>query len=622
MAFRLPVLLALVALALMPPVARAATTAIDGPSAALTADQFVATAASPDGHAAVAYLKQVGGVPRVFASRLSGETWSAPVQVDANLPAGFSSEAPSVGVARGGKVVVLFPSEVGAGKRVYAAVAPSAGQPFGGATVVAGDPAYKFAKLALAPNGDGYAVLRTEPAGNPDLYAVQYRNGTWTPLGGSFPAGALDATASNPAAEDDVHGFEVATAENETAGVVVWTESVGIGQYQLFARRFTGAAIGAAVPATTPGETLDGHARSDLASDMADVAMDGGGTAWVAFRQAYTYGAQDRFRGLARSFDGAAFGPLQVTDGLGSAPAENVEYQSLAVNGSGRGIVATYRGLTNVAEGSALNGGSWLSSAFPLSPGPADSASRASVALSDSGGGLYAFRHSAGGGAQPVILGRVRDATGALGAPQTLSSAAFGQAGSPFAAAASDGFAVTAFAQGTAATVRIVAATVPLPQPAAPGTGTPTGSPAGADTTAPRISGLRVTPSAFRTGSKPGSVRPAATRSPAAIRLTLSEAATVRLSAERLLAGRRSGRRCVRPTRRNRRARRCVRAVAQGGTVPLALPAGAARLRFAGRLARALAPGSYRLVAIATDAAGNRAAPKRASFTILAPKRR
>lgn len=163
----------------------------------------------------------------------------------------------------------------------------------------------------------------------------------------------------------------------------------------------------------------------------------------------------------------------------------------------------------------------------------------------------------------------------------------------------------------------------PPPAPVTPTPTTPTGGGLPPDTAPPVLSALGVAPAAFRLGAGGPAVLAAAKRPPATIRLRLSEPATVRLSAERLLTGRRTGSgRCVKPARANRGRPRCVRAVVQGGTVPLALPGGAIRLRFAGRLVRALAPGSYRLVAIPTDAAGNRGAAKRASFTVLAPKRR
>jgi hypothetical protein len=65
-----------------------------------------------------------------------------------------------------------------------------------------------------------------------------------------------------------------------------------------------------------------------------------------------------------------------------------------------------------------------------------------------------------------------------------------------------------------------------------------------------------------------------------------------------------------------------VRSLPAGGSVALALPAGTSRLAFSGRLARALRPGLHRLVATPTDAAGNRGAARRATFTILPPRRR
>ena len=50
--------------------------------------------------------------------------------------------------------------------------------------------------------------------------------------------------------------------------------------------------------------------------------------------------------------------------------------------------------------------------------------------------------------------------------------------------------------------------------------------------------------------------------------------------------------------------------------------AGRNSFRFTGRLAgRKLTPGSYRLVAVAKDAAGNASLPKRASFRVVTARR-
>jgi hypothetical protein len=57
--------------------------------------------------------------------------------------------------------------------------------------------------------------------------------------------------------------------------------------------------------------------------------------------------------------------------------------------------------------------------------------------------------------------------------------------------------------------------------------------------------------------------------------------------------------------------------------VRLKVRAGKRGVRFAGALGRRtrLAPGRYRVTLVATDAAGNRSGPRRAQFTLRAPRR-
>ena len=102
------------------------------------------------------------------------------------------------------------------------------------------------------------------------------------------------------------------------------------------------------------------------------------------------------------------------------------------------------------------------------------------------------------------------------------------------------------------------------------------------------------------------------------ISVALSEAATVTFRVTRLMAGRRVGGRCVRPTTRNRSQPRCVRSVLQRGRIVRELAAGTTRLRYRGRLAgRTLPPGRYRLLVRARDAAGNISSRRRAAFWIV-----
>jgi CSLREA domain-containing protein len=133
----------------------------------------------------------------------------------------------------------------------------------------------------------------------------------------------------------------------------------------------------------------------------------------------------------------------------------------------------------------------------------------------------------------------------------------------------------------------------------------------------PSVLRLRFVPATFRAAAR-GAVFGAARRPPvgSSLRFRLDQASTVRFTLRRKLAGRRSGRRCVRPTRRNRRARRCTRLVTVRGAYERTRPAGAHALRFRGRWrGRRLATGRYRLTAVARERAraGN---PASADFRI------
>lgn len=135
------------------------------------------------------------------------------------------------------------------------------------------------------------------------------------------------------------------------------------------------------------------------------------------------------------------------------------------------------------------------------------------------------------------------------------------------------------------------------------------------DTRNPSLTRLKVAPAKFRLGKR-ATARTAATRrkakrrrAPAGTKISfrLSESARVRLSVQRRTTGRKVGRACRRPTRRNRDAKRCVRFVAVKGIVlTRAGKQGANTVRFSGRVGRyKLTPGRYRLVARATDPSRN-----------------
>jgi len=97
----------------------------------------------------------------------------------------------------------------------------------------------------------------------------------------------------------------------------------------------------------------------------------------------------------------------------------------------------------------------------------------------------------------------------------------------------------------------------------------------------------------------------------------LNEPASVSVTLQQLVAGRRVGRRCVAPTRRDRGHARCVRRVPLPGTLVFQGRAGSNAFAVYRRsFVHRLTPGTYRL--IITPIAGSRAgAAKTARFVVL-----
>jgi uncharacterized delta-60 repeat protein len=130
------------------------------------------------------------------------------------------------------------------------------------------------------------------------------------------------------------------------------------------------------------------------------------------------------------------------------------------------------------------------------------------------------------------------------------------------------------------------------------------GGGAAPDSTAPVLTGLRLTPPRFPRGNRLPALKGArATRRSPQIRFTLSEPARVRFTFKRARHGR------YRPV---------------PGSFTVNARAGASRVRFHGRLTarRRLAPGRYRLIATPVDRAGNTGNARRAAFRLLAAKQR
>jgi hypothetical protein len=137
------------------------------------------------------------------------------------------------------------------------------------------------------------------------------------------------------------------------------------------------------------------------------------------------------------------------------------------------------------------------------------------------------------------------------------------------------------------------------------------------DLIAPLVTGFKAHPKLFALGPA-GTPLLAKARRGTSFRYVLSEAATTAIAIERTLPGRRLGKRCKKPSPKNKSKRPCTRYAKQGTLTRRNQAAGKQTVKFSGRLGRrALRPGAYRATIRATDAAGNRSKPKTATFKIV-----
>lgn len=131
--------------------------------------------------------------------------------------------------------------------------------------------------------------------------------------------------------------------------------------------------------------------------------------------------------------------------------------------------------------------------------------------------------------------------------------------------------------------------------------------------TVDNISKLRLTPQTFAAASSGASV---AARKGATVSYVGTQPAKTTFTVQRRVVGRKVAGHCVKATKGNVRKRPCARYVTVGSFTHNDAAAGAVRFRFTGRVSgHKLRPGSYRLRAVARNAAGT-GAPAVAKFTI------
>lgn len=141
------------------------------------------------------------------------------------------------------------------------------------------------------------------------------------------------------------------------------------------------------------------------------------------------------------------------------------------------------------------------------------------------------------------------------------------------------------------------------------------------DAIPPAITKLKLTNSKFRVGTKKTALVAKKKKAPTGttISYTLSEIATASIAVQKATAGRKSGKTCVKPTAKLKKAKakKCTRYVTLKSLTRLQL-AGTNKVAFSGRIDKTkLKVGKYRFSITAQDGKGNISAPTKKSFAIV-----
>jgi hypothetical protein len=136
------------------------------------------------------------------------------------------------------------------------------------------------------------------------------------------------------------------------------------------------------------------------------------------------------------------------------------------------------------------------------------------------------------------------------------------------------------------------------------------------DNVAPAVTGFTASPRMFRAGSSATPVTARAKKG-TTFKFSLSEDSAVSINIARAQPGKRSGKRCVKPTKKLSHAKRCQRLVSRG-TLHRTLVAGKRSVRFTGRIGnKKLAPGRYVATITAADKAGHKSRKKTVKLRVV-----
>jgi hypothetical protein len=412
-------------------------TVIDGPSAAIhgLSGLFVAR----DGTGGLVYLKDVGGVPHVFVSSLTGGVFQAPRQLDSGL--GGASSQPVISGNSGGELIVAFIN----GGELYTVLAPNglAGWP-------APQPMYGGASnpsLSMNSFGKAYLAFTASGSGGTDVRTLYFAAGQWAPA--SPP---LDVVTGDGAGAGSNRPRVVACGDG--TGIAVWGEAGHI-----YVRRVLGASPSVLAYRADPGSFLG---ASEVSAGTPMIAAGGDSSyASVAFAETFSTGAAHQTRALFSHLIAGRLSGAQAVDGLAGPGPQNADQPATATTEFGAGFVTAEQTTTHNLYALRLSGNAWPAGVTQVNSLPALAAPDAVASPAGTVSTMIAWQQDPGAGAIPEIRLRYAPDGITLNPEQVLSSSSLGPANADLGLAAGGdlaGDAAVAWVQGSGNQTRIVTA--------------------------------------------------------------------------------------------------------------------------------------------------------------------
>ena len=306
-----------------------AATTIDGPSADVIDVGGVAMA--DDGTGGIVYRRRDEGRAHVFVARFTGGRWQPPQRVDAGQA--FDSSWPVIGAAAGGRLVVVWVQEFGAGTdRLFSASLDPGATRFQRPIPIdfnVGEATATYPSLAMNRGGQAYLAYRylpdtgTDPSLPPgyvrgDVRVQRYNGSLWSQLG--QPA---DRNTNSPVSTPTEANSPRVGIDATGGGIVAFQEPDDDFVDRVWARRIFGGTFGNPLivsPQTWGNRPLRG------AADQFQLRDAGFGQGTVVFRQ--QPGSESALKGtrvmvntIPEQFSDASgkFGTPRIVDGGGDA---------------------------------------------------------------------------------------------------------------------------------------------------------------------------------------------------------------------------------------------------------------------------------------------------------------